>query len=101
MAEVYNSNVGEVYDEYTCYACDIDGNARSTIIIDNGCGAHMFSDWRGFRNFRTKTGIQVKCANGQLIDASGVDDVGFLTDVLLVPQLKKNLSSERKLALFG
>ena len=69
------------------------------IIIDGGCSAHMFSDWRVFRNFRTKTGIQVKCANGQFIEASGVGDVDFLTGVLLVPQLK--LISEGKLALSG
>ena len=60
----------------------------------------MFSDWRVFLNFR-KTVLQVKCANGQLVAASGVGDVGFLTDVLLVPQLKTNLISEGKLALYG
>ena len=46
------------------------------------------TDWRVFRSFCTKTGIQVKCANGQLIEASGVGDVGFFTHVLLVLQLK-------------
>ena len=61
----------------------------------------MFSDWRVFCNFRTKTGIQFKCANGQLIRASSVGDVGFLTDVFLVPQLQKNLISEEKLVLSG
>ena len=61
----------------------------------------MFSDWRVFRNFRTKTGIQVKCANGQLIEAFDVDDVGFQTNALLVPQLKKCLISEGEIALSG
>ena len=101
MAEVYNSNVGEVCDEYTCNTCDNDDNARKAIIIDSGCSAHMFSDWRVFRNFRATTGVQVKCANGQLVGASGVGDVGFLKNVLLVPQLKTNLISEGKLALSG
>ena len=55
----------------------------------------MFSGWRVFRDFSSKTGIQVKCANGQLIEASGVGDVGILTTVLLVAQLKKNLIYER------
>ena len=59
----------------------------------------MFTDLRVFRNFRTKIGIQVKCANGQLIEASGVGDVGFLADVLSVPKLKKTLNSKRELAL--
>ena len=63
---------------------------RSYIIIDSGCSTHMFSDWRGFRNFRTKTWIQVKCADGQLIEAYGVGDWGFLTDVLMILQIKKN-----------
>ena len=54
----------------------------------------MFSDWRVFLNFLTKTGIQVKCADGQLVEASGVGDVGFLTNALLVPQLKANLIPE-------
>ena len=89
MAEVYNSNLRAVCDEYICYACDSVENVRSTIIIGRGCSAQMFPVWRVFRIFRTKTGIQVKCANGQLIAASGVGDVGFLTGVLLVPQLKK------------
>ena len=35
MVEVYNTNVGEVCDEYTCYSCDSDGNARSVIIINS------------------------------------------------------------------
>ena len=61
----------------------------------------MLSTWRIFRNFRTKTGIQVKCTNGQLVEASGVGDVSFLTNVLLVPQLKTNLIFEGKLALSG
>ena len=60
----------------------------------------MCSDWKVFRNFRTKTGIQVKCANGALIEKP-VGGVDFLTDVLLVPQLKKNLNSEGKLTLSG
>ena len=60
---------------------------------------HMFSDWRVFHKFRTKTGVQVRCANSQLVGASGVGDVGFLINVLLVPQLKTNLISEGKLAL--
>ena len=54
MAKIFNSNVGEVCDEDICHACDSDENARSVIIIDSGCSAHMFSDWRMFRNFRTK-----------------------------------------------
>ena len=29
MADVFNTNMGEVCDEYTCYACDSDENARS------------------------------------------------------------------------
>ena len=61
----------------------------------------MFSDWRVFSNFRTKTGVQVMHANGQLAEASGVVDVGFLSNVLLVPKLKTNLISEGKLALSG
>ena len=101
MAEVYNSNVGEVCDEYNCNACDNDVNARKVIIIDIGCSAHMFSDWRVFQNFCTTNGVQVKCANGQLVGSSGVGDVGFLKNVLLVPQLKANLISEGKLALPG
>ena len=101
MVEVFNFNVGEVCDEYICFACDSDKNARKVSIIDSGCSAHMFSDWRVFRNFRTKTGVQVMCANGQLVEASGVGDVGFLTNVLLVPQLRTNLISEGKRALSG
>ena len=46
-------------------------------------------------------GIQVKCANNQLIDASDVDDVGFLTYVLLISLLKENLISGGKLNLSG
>ena len=96
MVELFNSDVGEVSDEYTCHACDSFDNPRRVIIIDIGCSAHMFSDWRVFRNFRTKTGVQVRCANGQLAESSGVGDVGFLTNVLLIPQLKTNLISEGK-----
>ena len=65
--EVYNSNVGGMFDEDACHECNADDNARIVINIDSGCSAHMFSDWRVFQNFRTKTGIQVKCANGHLI----------------------------------
>ena len=93
--------MGEVCDEYTCHECDIDKNARSVIIIDNGYNAHMFSDLRVFHNFCTKTGIQVKCANGQLIEPFSVGDAGFLTNSLGVPQLKTNLISKGKLALSG
>ena len=85
MVEVFYSNVGEVCDEYNCHACASDVDARKVIIIDSGCSAHMFSDWRVFRKFRTTTGVQVRCANGQLVGASGVGDAGFLTNVLLVP----------------
>ena len=53
----------------------------------------MFSDWRVFCNLR--------CANGKVVAASGVGDVGFLRDVLIVPQQKTNLISEGKLALSG
>ena len=94
MVEVFNSNVGEMCDEYICHACNSTENARSVIIIDSGCSAQMFSDWRVFYNFRTTTGIQVKCANGELAEASGVGDVGFLSNISLVPQLKINLISE-------
>ena len=61
----------------------------------------MFSDWRVFRNFRNKTGIQVKCAYDELIEASGVGNVGFLPDVLLVPQLEKNLILRLNLLYLG
>ena len=54
MVEVFNSNVGEVCDEYNCHACASDINARKVIIIESGCNAHMFSDWRVSRNFRTR-----------------------------------------------
>ena len=87
MVKVFNFNLGEVCDEYTCHACDSVDNPRRVIIIDSGCSANMFSDWRVFRYFRNKTGIQVRCVNGQPVEASGVGDVGFLTNVLLVPQL--------------
>ena len=50
-------------------------------------------------NFHTKTGVQVRYANEQLVAASGLGDVGFPTIVLLVPQFKTNLISEGKLAL--
>ena len=40
--------------------------------------AYAISDWRTFRNIRNKTGVQARCVNGQLIEASGVGDVGFL-----------------------
>ena len=40
-------------------------------------------------------------ANGQLVEVSGVGDVGFLTNVLLVHRLKTSLISEGKLALSG
>ena len=83
-----------MWDEHTCDSVE---NARRVINIDSGCSAHMFSDWRVSRNFGTKTGIQVKCANGQLVEASGVGDVGCLTYVLLVPSLKTNLISEGEL----
>ena len=114
MVEVYRFNVREVYDRYTYYACESDINTlrwlryktrmweqcvantpgmrvkvvekSSVIIIDSECSAHMFSDWRVFRNFRTKTGIQVKCASDQLIEASDVGDLDFLIGILLVPQ---------------
>ena len=43
----------------------------------------------------------MRCAIGQLVEASGLGDVGFLTNVLLVHLLKKNLISEEKLALSG
>ena len=33
----------------------------------------------------------MRYANGQLVAASGVGDVGFLTNGLLVPKLKTNL----------
>ena len=36
-----------------------------------------------------------------VVAASGVGDVGFLTNVLLAPQLKTNLILEGKLALSG
>ena len=72
-------------------------NARKVV----GCNAHKFSDWRGFRNFRTKTGVQVRCANGQLVEAYGVGDAGILSNVLLIPQHKTTLISEGKPALSG
>ena len=87
----YIFNRGEFCGEYSCYWCDSDENERSIIIVDSGCSAHMFSDWRVFKNFPINTEIQVNCANGQVIEASGVGNVGFLTDVLLIPQLKKYL----------
>ena len=43
----------------------------------------------------------MRCTNRQLVGVSGVRDVGFLTNVLLVPQLKTNLISEGILALSG
>ena len=67
MAEVFNSNVGEVCDEYTCHTCDSSDNALRVIIIDSGCSAHIFSGWRLFLNFRAKSGVQVRCENGQLV----------------------------------
>ena len=62
----------EVRDRYTCYACDSGENARTVIAFCYGYSVYMFSHWRFFRNFHTKAGIQVKCANGQLIKDSGV-----------------------------
>ena len=73
MTEVLNSNVGEVCDEDTCHACDSADNPRRVIIIS----AHMFSNLRVFCNFRAKTGVQVRCMNRQLVEASGVGDLGF------------------------
>ena len=75
MAEVFISNVGEVCDEYTCHTCDSSDSVRRAIIIYSGCSAHMSSDWIFSRNFRSTTGIQVRCANGQLVEASGVGEV--------------------------
>ena len=107
MAEVYNSNMGEECDKYACHEADVDENTCSVIITYSGCSAHMFSvvhicSLTG-ECFATshQNGVQVSCANGQLIEASGVGDAGFLTDALLVPQLKENLISEGKLALSG
>ena len=51
MVEVFNSNVGEVCDGYTCHAYDSVDNAHRVIIIESGCNAHKFSDWRVFRTF--------------------------------------------------
>ena len=59
MVEVFNSNVGEVCDEYTCHACDSDANARKVIIIDSGSSAHMFSDWRVLATFAPR--LEYKC----------------------------------------
>ena len=59
MVEVFNSNLGEVCENYTCNAWKSTDNPRRVTIIDSGCSAHMFSDWRVFRNFRIKTGIDV------------------------------------------
>ena len=78
MAEVFNSNMGEVCDEYIYYVCDNGEKARSVIIIDSGCSARMLSDWRVHCTFRSKTGIQVKSANRQLIEASSVVSVVIL-----------------------
>ena len=58
----------------------------------------MFSDWTVFRNWCTKTGIRVKGAYRQLVDAFGVGDVGLITNVLLIQQLKTDLISVGKLA---
>ena len=41
------------------------------------------------------------CQCTLLVEASGVGDVGFLTNALLVPQLKTNFISEGELALSG
>ena len=46
IAEVFNSNVREVSEDYSCYVCDSDENARRVIIIDSGCSSHMFFDSR-------------------------------------------------------
>ena len=56
MAEVYKSNVEEMCDKYTCYACDSGENARSVIIIDSRCSAHMFSDWKVSATFAPRLG---------------------------------------------
>ena len=50
----------------------------SLVIIDSECNTHMSSDWRLFCIFHIKSGIQAKCANSELVDASGVDDVDIL-----------------------
>ena len=68
-------------DEYTCYSCDSIDNTPSVIIIFSGWSAYIFN-------------IQVKCFNSQLVEASDVGDVGFLTNVLLVPQLTGKVFSE-------
>ena len=54
-----------------------------------------------FRNYCNKTGIQIKCANGQLIKESGVGDVSIPNNVSLVTPLKINLIFFGKLALTG
>ena len=86
MAKFLNSNVEELFNEHICWACDSDEKACSVVIADSGCSALVFSDWRGFPNCFVTTDIQVKYANGQLTEGSGVDDVDILTNALLVPK---------------
>ena len=97
-SKIVLANNGEINEEYSCFVCDVQGVVRNVIIFDSGCSRHMFSDYKMFKNLSMDVDLWVKCANGSLTKVLGVGDVGSLRNVLLVPQLKKDLISEGQLA---
>ena len=84
--------------EYSCFVCDVQGGLRNIIIFDSGYPRHMLSNWCMFNNLSIDVNLSVKFANGSLTNVLGVGNVSILRTVLLVPQSKRDLISEVKLA---
>ena len=73
----------------------------SDVVADSGATRHMFHNIQHFKNYRTVHGHYVKVADGKVVPALGVGDVGPLRNVLHVPSLVYDLMSESELDRAG
>ena len=82
----------------TSYATSSD---KGTWLIDSGCTSHMTYDVDLFTSLGKSNINKVKVANGDYVEVKGKGDIvvetpsgtKFISDVLLVPEIRQNLLS--------
>jgi len=93
-----------VHDPFTAKAEALVPKAdfeASDVVADSGATRHMFHDRKHFTNYRVVHGHYIKVADGKVVPAEGIGDVGPLRDVLHVPSLVYDLMSESELDRAG
>jgi len=103
MLSIASVTVVEIDNVHDPFAAKVQADVKpgqveaTDIIADSGATRHMFPHIDYFTNYREVKGHFVRVANGKVVPAVGIGDIGPLRNVLHVPGLVYALVSESEL----